>query len=46
LLRRTRRVARRIASEYDAVAAAYRAAEPELTSGAFWERKFADPSAR
>ena len=46
LLRRTWRVARRISREYAAVAAAYREAEPEMTSAAFWERKFADPASR
>jgi hypothetical protein len=40
LLRRTRQVARRITAEYDTVAAAYRAAEPEMTSAEFWEQKF------
>jgi len=46
LLRRARRVARRITAEYDQVAADYRAAEPEMTSEAYWRRKFADPAAR
>ena len=36
LLRRTRRVLKRVTREYDDVAADYRAAEPEMTSGAFW----------
>ena len=44
LLRRARRVGKRISAEYDSVAAAYRAAEPEMTSARFWERKFADPA--
>ena len=46
LLRRTSRVAKRITADYDRVAAAYREAEAEMTSAAFWERKFADPAAR
>ena len=46
LLRRTSRVARRITAEHDRVAAAYREAEAEMTSAAFWERKFADPASR
>ena len=46
LLRRTSRVATRIIADYDRVAAGYREAEAEMTSTAFWERKFADPAAR
>lgn len=46
LMRRTRRVAKRISNDYADVAAAYRAAEPEMTSAAYWERKFADPASR
>jgi len=46
LLRRTWRVARRISAEFDHVAAAYRRAEPEMTSGAFWQRKFDNPASR
>lgn len=46
LMRRTREVARRVTAEYDGVAADYRAAEAEMTSEAFWLRKFADPAAR
>ena len=46
LLRRTWKAARRISTEYDRVAADYRRAEPEMTSAAFWERKFADPASR
>jgi GT2 family glycosyltransferase len=46
LMRRTWRVARRITAQYDEVAAAYRAAEPEMTSSEYWERQFADPTSR
>ncbi len=46
LLRRTWRLSRRIATEFDRVAETYRRAEPEMTSGAFWQRKFEDPASR